>query len=254
VVTSPSGGAKKLTRREQEEQRLEQDERRDRRNIRFFLVGLAMTPGQIALSAMGIGGPITIGISGTVTIMLLLVGLYYNKLVDIYPQIQERLRFLAHPGALLGVLFLFVAVSWIADASARWNSVATPAGSFVSPEAKSQEVAKLPIIPTHARLEFPVNTGRAIPAGPQENIWNWASTNSSLTLSGINRPSQELSLWSIAVVFTTPTNVDNIVVHTLNTPGRSLPPYQILAKDSRMVFVQFRGNLAGFIIDISNQP
>jgi hypothetical protein len=57
--------------------------------------------------------------------------------------------------------------------------------------------------------------------------------------------------WLISLVFMDQTAVPQLFVHS-GGGGRPLPPYDVIHADPRQAQIMFRGDLAGFDIDITN--
>jgi hypothetical protein len=160
---------------------------------------------------------------------------------------------LARPEAFFILLCALVLTAWSFDYTARVQTAAMPSGSFQSPQAQVPPES-LPFIPTHARLEFPVGQDQARAVGSQENIWNWNTVVARVQVPTPSGQQQVGPFWYISLVFLNQTRVGNIIVHTINTPGRSLPIYHVIQVDARTAFMSFQGDLSGFSIDITNQP
>jgi hypothetical protein len=104
-------------------------------------------------------------------------------------------------------------------------------------------------------LEFQSENGqaRALAVGDQENIWNWSFSNTQFGLGTEVGQRKINEQWLLFIVFANPTNVEQLTVHTLNAPGRPLPNWRFTNKDARTAYIQFTGDISGFVLDITNQ-
>ena len=250
---------KRPSRREQESQEENKRIRGERQSIQLFIAGLGVVTAQLALAEVGLHGPIVFWISITLTVMLWLFALFFNKIATSFPSVQLRLRTLARPQALFTLLCGFVILAWILDYSARVSLAAISGGSFQSPQAQAQAQANeaLPLIPTHARLEFPIagHGAMAQAIGPQDNIFRWNLVNTGQDIPTLQGGHMIMDMWVVLLVFEKPTRVDAIYVRTIATlAGKPIPPYVVQWKDSRTAAIVFRGELSGITLDIGNQP
>jgi hypothetical protein len=173
VAKGSSSQPLRPTRQQQEQEQL----RRERQSIRFFIAGLGMVPAQIALAEIGVHGPWILGSSILITVILFGVAFFFNSLANAFPKIPVYLRALSRPEAFFVLVLTIAVAAWLIDANARVTATttATPGGSYQAQHSPNQNI---PFIPTHARLEFPPGGHAARPAGKQENIWRWSAVAS----------------------------------------------------------------------------
>jgi hypothetical protein len=218
--------------------------------IRFFIGAIAVALGQVAIGETGMHGLPLLIVSSAFAVLAALLAIFFDRIANWYPKLElrRRLRVLGEPKAYFVLFCVIIAGSWVMEVSAKVTAAIAPSGSYVTPQSRERNFS---IIPTHARLRFPEGAGVAEANGKQENIWSWSSLRmegGAMVPTG-RRPM--FDQWLISLVFMDQTAVPQLFVHS-GGGGRPLPPYDVIHADPRQAQIMFRGDLAGFDIDITN--
>jgi hypothetical protein len=218
--------------------------------IRLWIGALAVAFGQLALGETGLHGQPLLAAFIALAIASALFAIFFNHFATWVPRLElpRRLQRVARPQAFFGLLCLVVIASWLLDYYARVGAAIVPGGSYQAPQSQGKI---FPIIPTHARLRFPIGTSQAQAIGIQENIWSW---NTVATESKLEGPSGRMMVkeWIVVLVFLEPTQGSQFYVHSTNVTDRPVPRYNLSHVDPRSATLVFVDELAGFDLDITN--